>query len=161
MKAQVIHQMLVASACIVVALSFSSCSTTPGTAQGRDFRTTYPTGERRPSWRAGLETRRLESISDVRVLADGSRIYTITCEAQPPLYLWDRISNQYHSPAVASQYSNFWMYTALDTKNRPFLENIHAQLQKILPPPRSQAHAKLIQKLSDAIGDAPRSAADH
>lgn len=161
MKAQVIHQTLAASACFAVTLSLSSCSTTPGSSESGGSRTTYPAGERRPSWRSGLETRRLESISDVRVLADGSRIYTITCEAQPPLYLWDRISNQYHSPAVASQYSNFWMYTTLDAKNRRFLENIHAQLQKILPPPRSQEHAKLIQKLSDAIEDAPRSAADH
>ena len=117
----------------------------------------YPVGEKRPYWSAGLGNRRLESVKEVRRLPDGSCIYTITSESQTPLYVWDRISPQYNSPAVASQYSNFLSYATLDVDNLAFLENIHRQLLKVLPEPRSKEHSRLIRKLSDAIHDARRS----
>jgi hypothetical protein len=122
---------------------------------------TYPNGERRPYWKVGLGTRRLDSLNDVRVLGDGSRVYTFTCHNQPPLYVWDRISRQYNSPAVASQHSNFSTYATLDIENLAFLENIHTQLLKLLPEPQTSEHDRLIRKLSDAIHDARRSADGH
>ncbi|QIF00480.1 hypothetical protein [Roseimicrobium sp. ORNL1] len=150
----------VAWGALMLGLSSCSSTTTPhaeASAHSGFFPPLiYPIGERRPYWKAGLGTRRLESVSHVRRLDDGSRVYTITCESQPPLYLWDRISKQYNSPAVASQYSNFWTYATLDIENLAFLENIHTQLLKILPKPHSPELDKLIRKLSDAIHDARR-----
>jgi hypothetical protein len=162
MKLPTTYRAVVASTWGALMLGLSSCSSTTFQTAGSSARSgffpplIYPIGERRPYWKAGLGTRRLESISHVRRLDDGSRVYTITCASQPPLYLWDRISTQYNSPAVASQYSNFWTYATLDIENLAFLENIHTQLLNILPKPHSPEHDKLIRKLSDAILDTRR-----
>lgn len=167
MNLSIVRGALMVSACVVM-LGLTCCSTTAtstqsgaGSPSGFFPPLSYPAGERRPYWKAGLGTRRLESLSDVRVLGDGSRIYTFTCRNQPPLYVWDRISKQYNSPAVASQYSNFWMYATLDIENLAFLENIHTQILKILPEPQSPEHDRLVRKLSDAIHDARRSTDGH
>jgi hypothetical protein len=153
----------------VVLLAVAGCNSKPTSPHGNAAARSsgffppliYPGGEKRPYWKVGLGTRRLESLGGVRRLSDGSHIYTFTCEAQPPLYLWDRMSPQYNSPAVASQYSNFWTYATLDLENMAFLENIHTQLVKVLPEPHSADHKKLIRKLSDAIYDARRSNDGH
>ncbi len=114
----------------------------------------YPSGERRPYWRIGLSTRRIESLADMQTRNDGSHVYTFISQTQPPLYVWDRSSPLYNSPAVASLYSDFKSYATLDVENLAFLENLHRQLAEAFPEPRKPDQEQLLRKLFNAILDA-------
>lgn len=113
--------------------------------------TKVPAGESHKSWTIGLSAPVLDSSLEVRTLKDGTHIFDFrNGNGGGHIYVWDRISGDYNSPAVASADPTFKTYTTLDGQNLTFLNNIYGQLGELWGSHRSAAQSALMAKLWSA-----------
>ena len=134
----------------------TSCQPIPGRS-GWFRPRILPNGENHRFWAVGLSSRVLERFSSVEQQSDGSRVF-IFMASRPVgnIYLWDRISDQYNSPAVASTERSFRTYATLDLENLALLENFERQLRILWPGERTPEQKALLNKLYYAIEESRR-----
>lgn len=107
---------------------FTSC----GYGGGWFLPTQLPAGESHRFWAIGLSTPLLEQNTGVRTMKDGTHVFAFTAgNGAGHIYIWDRISPDYNSPAVASTDARFGNYATLDLNNMTFLKNIYSQLHEM------------------------------
>lgn len=114
--------------------------------------TKSPAGEYHKYWAIGLSAPVLERSLDVRTMKDGTHIFGFqNGNGGGHIYIWDRSSSDYNSPAVASTDPSFKTYTTLDGQNLTFLNNVYGQLGELWSSSRTPAQSALMAKLWSAI----------
>lgn len=84
----------------------------------------------------------------MQTLKDGTHIFAFRAPTKTGhIYLWDRISKTYNSPAVASTDPSFHEYTTMDLNNMTFVKNIYGQLRGLWGEGDNRAETLLMQKL--------------
>jgi hypothetical protein len=131
-----------------------SCTTLQSTsfASGWFLPLQYPAGEYHKYWAIGLSTPELEQGMKMHTLKDGTHIFAIKAEnGAGHVYLWDRISDQYNCPVLASTDPGFKNYTTMNRENFTFLTNVYYQLRGLWGNGGTKEQAALLSKLQGAI----------
>lgn len=94
----------------------------------------------------------MQGRAGMRTLPDRTHVHAIHCSRpEGDIYVWDRISEEYNGPAVASNDPSFAKYSTLDSDNAALLENTYSQLSLIWKANPSKEESELLRKLKHAI----------
>jgi hypothetical protein len=116
--------------------------------------TQMPAGEYHKYWAIGLSVPALEQNTAVTTKDDGTHVFvfdTASGQGHGRIYIWDRISGNYNSPAVASTDPAFREYTTLDLNNLTFLKDVYGQLHEMWSAHPTAQQTALLSKLHTAI----------
>jgi hypothetical protein len=123
-----------------------------GLANGWFLPTKLPAGEYHRYWAIGLSTPKLEQYTGTRTLKDGTHVFAFKSPTESGhIYVWDRESHDYNSPAVASTDARFQNYTTMDRNNLTFVKNIYDQLRGMWGEGNTRAQRVMLQKLQEEI----------